>query len=202
MKTFMAVFFCLSLTLASCVFTVETAAAAEAYRIKLPEADQQGGKPLMQALALRSSNRSIDSQELNLNDISNLLWATWGVNRSDGRHTAPTANNKQQIAVYIALRDGVWRYDPALHELTRELPDNVLPKFGAPGAVLLYAAPADEPLYSGMHIGSLYQNAGLFCASAGLANVVKASVANALDGILPLPDGYKIFIAQLVGHPK
>jgi hypothetical protein len=181
---------------------VAGADADETDRVKLPAADQQGGKPLMQTLALRHSDRNIGPQELSLNDISNLLWATWGVNRSDGRHTAPTANNKQKIVVYIAARDGVWRYDPALHELARELPDNVLPKFGNPGVVLLYAAPADEPLYSGMHIGSLYQNAGLFCASAGLANVVKASVAGALDGILPLPAGYKIFIAHPIGQPK
>jgi hypothetical protein len=53
-----------------------------------------------------------------------------------------------------------------------------------------------------MHVGSLYQNAGLYCASAGLASVVKATGASALDGELKLPQGYKVLIVQPVGFPR
>ena len=33
--------------------------------------------------------------------------------------------------------------------------------------VLIFAVPEDDP-YGDMHVGSVYQNVGLFCASAGL----------------------------------
>ena len=58
---------------------------------------------------------------------------------------------------------------------------------------------APEGRWSGMHVGSLYQNAGLYCASAGLGNYVHASGVSALDGKLPLPDGWRVLIAQTVG---
>jgi hypothetical protein len=51
-----------------------------------------------------------------------------------------------------------------------------------------------------MHLGSLYQNAGLYCASAGLANVVKANGKDALKGKLPLPKNYEVFIIHSIGY--
>ena len=66
---------------------------------------------------------------------------------------------------------------------------------------LVYAVPEDDEA-GGMHAGSLYQNAGLYCASAGLANVVRLTGADALDGILPLPEGYKVQVVQTIGYPK
>ena len=52
------------------------------------------------------------------------------------------------------------------------------------------------------HVGSLYQNAGLFCASAGLGGYVHASGLHALDGKLSLPEGWRVFIVQTVGVLK
>lgn len=49
---------------------------------------------------------------------------------------------------------------------------------------------------------TIYQNAGLYCASAGLGNYVHASGVSALDGKLPLPDGWRVLIAQTVGLTK
>jgi hypothetical protein len=183
------------------MFRPASAQAAEAGRIALPPPDKSGGRPLMEALALRATNRSISDKAVSDQDLSNLLWAVWGVNRPDGKRTMPTAKNSQDLAVYVARADGVWLYDGMKHDLTRALSGDFRAKLGGAPLTLLYAAPANSE-FSGMHVGSLYQNAGLYCASAGLANVVKRSGADALDGTLKLPAGYRVFIVHLIGWPK
>ena len=169
--------------------------------IALPKPDLSGGKPLMEALKLRKSTRSFSNKPVSENDLSNLLWAAWGINRPEtGRHTAPTSQNKQNVQVYAALENGVWLYDPDAHSLKLMLATDTRAKFGGSPVTLLFAA-EDGYYASGMHVGSLYQNAGLYCASAGLGNVVKRNGINALDGLLKLPEGYRIFIVQSVGWP-
>lgn len=167
----------------------------------LPEPDRIGGKPLMQALAERHSTRSFTDEAISDQDLSNLLWAAWGVNRSDGRHTAPTAKNKQEVAIYVALADGVWKYDPAKQIIVRYLSKDIRGALGGAPLILIYTAPAEDESAK-FHIGSLYQNAGLYCASAGLGGVVKVTGADEADRILALKDGYKAMIIQAVGHSK
>jgi hypothetical protein len=183
------------------MFCAASVQAAEAGRVALPQPDKSGGKPLMAALALRASARSFGDKAVAEQDLSNLLWAVWGVNRPDGKRTIPVARNKQDIAVYVALANGVWLYDGARHELAPALSGDFRAKLGGAPVTLLYAVPVNNE-FSGMHVGSLYQNAGLYCASAGLANVVKRSGADALDGVLKLPDGYKVLVIHLIGWPK
>lgn len=186
-----------------CVLNVSAAAAAQsgAERMALPAPEKTGGKPLMEALAARSSNRSVADTALSDQTLSNLLWATWGVNRADGHRTAPTAKNTQAIQVYAALESGVWLYDGAKNELVMAMERDTRSTFGGAPLTLLYAVP-EKDAAGGMHAGSLYQNAGLFCASEGLANVVKTTGSRALDGKLRLPEGYKVIVVQSVGHPR
>ncbi len=167
----------------------------------LPAPDKIGGKPLMQALAERHSTRSFTEEAVSEQDLSNLLWAAWGVNRADGRHTAPTAKNKQEVAIYVALADGVWKYDPAKQVIVRYLDKDIRGALGGAPMVLIYTAPANDETAK-FHIGSLYQNAGLYCASAGLGGVVKMTGADEADRILAFKDGYKAMIIQAVGHSR
>ena len=102
--------FCLvsALVLAAQLFTPAPAPAEDAPKITaLPAPDKSGGEPLMQALSERCSTRSFTEEAVSPQDLSSLLWAAWGINRDDGRHTVPTAKNKQEVAVYVALPDGV-----------------------------------------------------------------------------------------------
>jgi len=194
---------CLGILLAGTSFVPAPAAAAGQDRLSLPKPDITGGKPLMQALAERKSTRTFSDKPIPEQELSNLLWAVFGVNRpSEGLHTAPTARNTRALAVYVALESGVWLYEPKDHALSQALNKDVRSRFGGNAPlVLLYAAPKDDR-FAGMHVGSLYQNAGLYCASAGLASVVKATGINALDGELTLPQGYIIYIVQPVGWPR
>jgi len=80
--------------------------------IQLPLPARKGGKPLMEALSERSSSREFSEKELSLQQLSDLLWAAWGINReADGKRTAPSSHNNQEMDVYITLKSGLYLYD-------------------------------------------------------------------------------------------
>lgn len=193
--TFISLAIMFSLTLFPLI-SLPATAEPENKVISLPEPDKAGGMPLMQAPSLRKSERSFQDKEIPVQEISNLLWATWGINRPDGKHTAPTAMNKQEIIVFAAMQNGIWQYDPKEHNL-QMISGTVIG--GAP-LTLIYAAKDNS--FAGMHVGSLYQNAGLYCASAGLANVVKQSGVDKAAKAVTLPKDYKVYTVQPVGYPK
>lgn len=193
---------CLSMTLALLLGAVPQSEAAQVGEVQtLVKPDTSGGKPLMEALSLRKSTRSFSDKPISEQDLSNLLWATWGVNRADGKHTVPTSMNKQNVRVYVALESGVWLYEPKDHALRLALAQDARSKFGGAPLTLIFAAENDY-YASGMHAGSMYQNAGLYCASAGLGNVVKRNGIDALDGQLELPKDYRVYIVQSIGWPR
>lgn len=175
-----------------------SAEAAEQMELVAPQ--KTGGKPLMEALDLRKSNRNISDQALSEQELSNLLWAAFGANRDDGRRTVPTARNKQNVKVYVVLKTGIWEYDGIKHILTLVKAGDVTSKFGSP-LTLVYVAPEEPADVSGMHVGSIYQNVGLYCASADLACIVKTTKREALADIIDLPEGYKTYVIELVGKP-
>jgi len=62
--------------------------------VQLPLPARKGGKPLMEALNDRGSAREFSEKELTLQQLSDLLWAAWGINReADGKRTAPSSHN-------------------------------------------------------------------------------------------------------------
>ncbi|MCL2390438.1 MAG: SagB/ThcOx family dehydrogenase [Endomicrobia bacterium] len=184
----------------SVLFAFSGLAFAQAFK-ELPPPDKTGGKPLMQALALRKTDRNISSKTLPAQELSNLLWATWGINRPDGKRTAPTGRDSQKIEVYAVLPDGVWLYDAPSNGLRQMLSSDETKRYAPAGVVLLYAVDASDP-FSQMHVGSLYQNAGLYCASAGLANVVKAAGKDALKDKLHPHENYEVIMVHLIGYAK
>lgn len=178
-----------------------SSAADSTVRMELPTPNKTGGMPLMQALSERHSTKTkYSGAALSPQQLSDLLWATWGVNREDGRRTAPTAMNRQDVRLYVALESGVWQYD-AGNALIKVIDGDWRGQMGGGSLTLIYAIPQSNE-WGGAHVGSLYQNAGLYCASAGLGNFVHVSGLHALDGKLPLPEGWKIFIIQTVGLLK
>src|ERR1700690_3269388 len=82
--------------------------------LELPAPQKTGGMPLMEALAKRATVRSFDTTDISTLQLSNLLGALFGVNRPDGRRTAPSANNKQEIDIYVLLKNGAYLYDAAI----------------------------------------------------------------------------------------
>lgn len=183
--------------------------------IKLPQPQKTGGKPLMEALNSRASIRSIAEKPLSNQQLSNLLWAATGVNRPDGRMTAPTASNNQEIDVYVFLPQGVYLYDVKNHALIFKRSGDhraAAARQGAPSGVLLvfisdyakmprYSNDADREFYSGTDTGFVSQNVYLYCASEGLATVVLGSInRQAITELLNLTN-VKVVLGQPVGYP-
>ena len=187
--------------------------------ISLPAPMMDGGKPLMSALKARASSRDYATDPLPQQTLANLLWAAWGVNRPDGRRTAPSASNKQEIEIYVTLPGGAYVWDAKANALNPVAPgdrraDTGTQPFPATAALnLIYVAdmtkagrPASDPqqmLNIGANAGFIAENVYLFCASEGRATVVRASVPKeALARTLNLRDTQVIVLAQTVGFPK
>ncbi|MCL2727848.1 MAG: nitroreductase family protein [Bacteroidales bacterium] len=183
--------------------------------IILPKPQTTGGKPLMEALNARATNRNIAEKPLSLEHLSNLLWAATGINRPDGRMTAPTASNNQEIDVYVFLPQGVYLYDVKEHSLIFKLQGDhraAAARQGAPsGALLVYVADfgrmaryddAAKEFYSATDTGFVSQNVYLYCASEGLATVVLGMMNRpAIIELLNITNG-KVTLGQPVGYPR
>ena len=97
---------------------VSVAAFAAEKVIKLPKPNMNRSGSVMNALSERHSTREYAAKALTSADLSDLLWAANGVNRpADGKRTAPSAMNKQDVDVYVVLPQGTYLYDAKAHQL-------------------------------------------------------------------------------------
>lgn len=195
-----------------------TGLAQESATLKLPPPETAGGMPLMQALKARHSTREFGSQPLPPQVLSNLLWAANGVNRPEsGQRTAPSAHDWREIDVYLTTAEGAYRYDPPTHALIRVAAGDIRHLAGVQDFVataplnLVYVADLDrmsgagaedKAFYSTTDTGFIAQNVYLYCASAGLAVVVRGLLdREALGAALGLARHQRITLAQSVGYP-
>jgi len=195
-----------------------TVLAQDTGAIKLPPPETVGGVPLMRALKARHSTREFDSRPLPPQVLANLLWAASGVNRPDtGARTAPSAHDWREIDVYVTTTDGAYRYDPPTHTLIKVAAGDIRHLTGVQDFVataplnLVYVADLDrmsgagaedKAFYSAADAGFIAQNVYLYCASAGLAVVVRGLVdRDALGAALGLGKHQRIILAQSVGYP-
>lgn len=207
-----------TLLIAGFLFTGSfTAVAAGPSAIQLPKPQMEGGKPLMQALKERMTIRSFAGEKIPQQTLSNLLWAAFGINRPDGRRTAPSAKNWQEIEIYVATAEGLYLYDAAKNALNPVLDKDIRAMTGLQAYVkeapvnLIYVADyaktdpgrADKDIIAGADTGVITQNVYLFCASEGLATVIRANIdREALAKEMKLRPEQKITLSQSVGYPK
>lgn len=187
--------------------------------VPLPPPDRAGGMPLMQALAQRRSKREFAPAPLTQQQLSDLLWAADGVNRPEiHEHTAPSAMNAQEIVTYVALAQGLYRYDPERHVLDRVASSDARVVTGLQDFVdtapldLVYVADHHRMrliperrrgVYAAACVGAIAQNVYLYCASAGLATVVRGLFDEAaLGSELGLAEHEKVVLTQTVGWPR
>ena len=186
--------------------------------MSLPAPRMEGGMPLMQALKDRHSTREFSGKALPEQVLADLLWAAFGINRPDsGRRTAPSALNWQEIDVYAVTADGAYLYDAKANALKAIAPGDLRKLTGLQDFVakaplnLVYVSdttrvskvPPDKvDVFSGMDAAFIAENVYLFCASEGLATVVRGSVdTEAFSKALQLPPHCKPLLAQSVGYP-
>ena len=215
MKTKSVIFVCL---LSAFMFMGSVSSyAADPSPIQLPKPQMEGGKPLMQALKDRMTTRTFAEEKLPPQTLSNLLWAAFGINRPDGRRTAPSARNWQEVDIYVATPDGTYLYDAKGNVLKPVSTKDLRALTGTQAYVkeaavnLVFVADyskvegggMDPNVLVGADTGFIGQNVYLYCASEGLATGVRAAIdRDALAKELNLKKDQKIILAQSIGYPK
>jgi nitroreductase len=197
---------------------VLSALGEELKPVQLPEPKLDPSKSLVQALKERKTTREYGG-EITAQGLSNLLWAAWGINRPDsGKRTAPSAKNWQEIDVYVATKQGMYRYDakgnalvPIVLKDIRPLTYTQVDRFKDAPINLVYIADLAKTdveegvatLLAAMDTGFVAQNVYLYCASEGWPTGYRVSMhKDKLADALKLGPKQKIMGAQSVGLPK
>ena len=183
-------------------------------KIQLPEPRYDGDVSVEHALQMRRSVRSYRNDPLNINEISQILWAAQGITRPRGFRTAPSAGALYPLELYLAagnvkaLPSAIYKYRPDGHfllervsgdhrsELSRAaLRQSAIKK--AP-AVLLFCAVYARMTgkygqrglrYVYMEVGHAAQNACLQAIALGLNTVVIGAFRDTeVKQIAQLPD--------------
>lgn len=188
----------------------------QAQDINLPKPKVNGGIPLMEAFQNRATNRDFSDKMLSDQQLSNLLWAANGINRKDGKRTAPSARNCQEIDIYVFTSKGVFLYIPEKDFLKQVIKEDkrkmaVRQPFAAEAPVLLmFVANYDKmkgmdeqsmEFYGATDAGYVSQNVYLYCASEKMNTVVLGSIFR--DEIKKLLEfNGKAILGQPVGFAK
>jgi SagB-type dehydrogenase family enzyme len=204
-------------TLMFLIISLSLPAILAAQDIKLPDPQRSGGMPLMDALNKRQSTREFSERDIDTQTLSNLLWAGWGFNRETGKRTAPSSQNLQEMDIYVVRHDGFYLYDAKNQSLIKLGEDDLRGATGTQNFVggaplnLVFVADLDKakaknfedvPTASYANTGFIAQNIYLYCASAGLAAVVRGSFPSELGNKLKLMEHQRIILCQTIGWPK
>lgn len=195
------------------------AVSQELQPIKLLPPQTEKGKTLMKALEERCSTREYSDRAMSLQDISSVLWAANGINRTkEMKHTAPTAMNWQEIEIYILLEKGIFRYDPhdsilypvakgdlreqaGTQDYVKIAPLNLI--YVADYSKMKNAGEAKKEAYASADAAFIAENVYLVCAAFDMGCVVRASVdKEKLSATMKLRPEQKIVLGQTVGFLK
>ncbi len=187
--------------------------------VNLPKPEKEGGKALMEALNERQSSRSYADKQLSKQQLSNILWAAFGINRPEsGKRTAPTSHDVRDIEVYAVMKSGAFLYLPKQNALKKIVDKDIRNVTGKQEFVksaalnLVYVSDFNKydsdnedalKMTAGTHCGFIGQNVYLYCASEGLNSVFRAWIDNDLiHEKLNLPEHKHVIYSQTVGFPK
>lgn len=202
-----------------CLFISVATFAADKV-IRLPKPNLNRNSEVMEAFANRHSTREYAAKALTLNDLSHLLWAANGINRpEEGKRTAPSAMNKQDVDVYVVLPEATYLYDAKAHQLNLVVEGDHRGAVAggqafvksAPVSLLLVsdlsrlgdAKNTHTQLMGAVDAGIVSQNISIFCSAAKLATVPRASMDTAkLKSVLKLTDTQLPLMNHPVGYHK
>lgn len=214
-----------ALLLASCVakttkeeVPVTSTEVKHATEIALVKPDPKAGLTINEALMNRASAREYAPEVLSLEELSGVLWAAAGINRADGRLTAPSAIALYPIRVYAIFAEGVYSYDAKAEKLVRVVEGDHRNLAGLQDFVytaplnLLYIAdrsvydgrnrtPEQVSILCGMDAAGYAENVNLYAAGHGLKAITRAGAQEAeFLQLLGLDaERYSFALAQTVG---
>jgi SagB-type dehydrogenase family enzyme len=193
--------------------------AQELKTIQLPAPQTEIGKPFMQAVKLRQSARTFIDKQLPVQELSNILWAAYGINRPEsGKRTAPSAMNWQEYDIYVTMKEGAFVYDAKKNLLLPVAEGDLRAATGVQDFVknasynLVYvadfkkisrASEEDAKLFVYADCGFIAQNVYLYCASQGISARVRGLVdRQKLSEALKLRPEQKIVLCHSLGYEK
>lgn len=202
--------------------TVSGASASAQSYVQLPAPSREGGLSVMESIWNRHSDREFSDKQLSEQEISDLLFAASGINRPDGKLTAPTALNTQEIDLYLFDDKGVFKYIPEGHKLQKVADGDHrqliagTPEFSqdfvleAPVSLLIVANPDKfEQLNDRSRMmaiadaGIMCENVCLYCAGTNLATVPRATMdSKGLSKLLNLGENAIPALNLPVGYHK
>lgn len=207
-----------SVTLLIILFSVIPVLSQVIETVTLPEPRKTGGMPLFEALNNRQTLRDYTDRELDIQTISNLLWAAFGINREDGKRTAPTARDWREFDIYVVTAGGWYVYDAEKHALLKMSNEDRREYAGRQDFVhtapltLIYVADYDRmtgatddirDFYAATDVGFISQNVYLFCASEGLGTCVLGQVdRDKMREAFRLRPGQRVVLSQTMGYPR
>lgn len=183
------------------------------------------GITVKQSLARRHSTREFSSKPLSLKNLSEVLWACYGVNRPDtGQRTSPSACAVYPLRLFALMEDGIYAYDPLKHCLNQVVEGDFRDQIAsqdfaktAPLNILVYsdysafesapdflreAIKGKELWMSCLDTGASLENAYLYCTCAGL-NVIERMMVDykIFAQKCNLPPSYRYIASLTVGYP-
>ena len=204
------------ITFALCILATAAWGQPAENIIKLVAPQTSGGRSIMECLAMRQSSKTfISGKRLSKQQISNILFAAGGINRSNGKLTIPTARNLQNQSIYAFLPDGVYIYRPHSHTLELVQQGNFMEQCGRQSyhrnasMILIYVSDMSviggnevgNAMCSGTHAGSSAQNVYLYAASENLGTVICGNFdEKKLADLLNLPVSHRICYIQPIGY--
>jgi nitroreductase len=156
--------------------------------IKLNEPSKKRGTDIMEAFEKRASVREWTTDELSLQDLSDLLWAANGVNRPiEKKRTAPSAMNSQDIDIYVFKKEGVYLYDAFNNLLKPVVAGDYRQLFGSQQSPIVLLLVSDISRFksgddehkkkvAAMDAGIVSQNIAIFCAGTGMKTRPRVSM--------------------------
>lgn len=186
--------------------------------IKLCKPNMERSTTLMCALANRKSTRSFSNKPLGLQDLSDLLWAAKGINRTEtGGRTSSNSFGKYEVDIYVCTPNRTCLYCAEEHSLIPITETNLIPALAggqeyvlnAPAVILLVAdnsvfAGVPEPMGSRLaplDTGIISQNIALFCAANKLDTVARGTMEQAiLKSELNLKESQILLLNHPVGY--
>lgn len=177
----------------------------------LPQPKTTGGMPLMKAMSLRCSQRDISpSSSVTKQELSDMLWAAWGITHDDGKRTIATAMNRQELEIYVVTATEISRYNAEENTLTTiaegDFRSQVALQDFAVNAPLNIVFVADKTKEKDIEhqcyaAGAASQNVYLYCAQAGLKTVLRYGCdREAMKKTMKLGDDKNILYVQTVGR--
>ena len=188
--------------------------AQQAEVLVLPPVDKSVNTSVFDALQNRKSERAFSDRYIDKSVLSQLLWAACGVNRPDGKITAPSAMNAQDVLVYVCLSDAAWRYDAGRHALVKVCDGDLRGAVAgrqdfvktAPVCLVLVSDVrklGGSELMGAMDAGIVAENVALACSALKLATVPRVSMDNdALRKALKLEEQQVPMMNLPVGYPQ